>query len=113
MSQETNFPQGISVPAAHVGNVAPYVTASGARMAAGTSPITGIGTVQTGLASVLIAVASPHGPILAGSAGAFGAQVSATPGAAGALVLRSYDGGSATSVPSTQPGTVAWVAFGT
>lgn len=110
---ETNFPNGISVPASHVGNVMPNVVGTGYRLAHGTSQITGIGTVATGLSSVLMAVCAPHGPILAGSAGAFGAQLSATPGASGALVLRSYDGGSATSIASTQPGTVAWIAIGT
>lgn len=110
---DTNFPNGISIPAGHVGSVAPFVGRTGARIAAGTAPITGIGTVATGLTSVLLAVCSPHGPLLAGSAGAFGAQLTATPGAAGAVVLTSYDGGSATSVQSTQPGTVAWLAIGT
>jgi hypothetical protein len=105
---ETSFPNGVSVDAGHVGNVPAYVTAAGARFAAGTAIVSGgSALVGTGLTSVTFALASAYG-LLAGTADFD--QVSAQPTSGGSIFIRSQSGGGTASVSA---GTAAWFAVGT
>lgn len=110
---ETTFPNGIDVNAGHVGNVPAYVTADGARIAAGTAILSNAGTadVTTGLTTVTFAQATPYGALssTAGTVGGFvGANVEVK--SAGVLLLRGYD---QMGTASTAAGTVSWIAIGT
>lgn len=110
---ETNFPNGLSVPAGHVGNVVPNVTATGLREAAGSAVLSNAGTVDvtTGLTTVLYVQATPAGPLssTAGTTGGF-VSVAAQIKAAGVIMLKGYDQqGTASAVI----GTAFWRALGT
>lgn len=107
---ETNFPNGISVEAGHVGLVAPF-TATGLRQAAGSAAIAGgSANVASGLTSVLYAQVTRLGPLAAG-AGTAGAFVTATAQPSGAnIIVRGYD---VQGTVSDAAGTVFWHAIGT
>lgn len=109
----TSLPNGLSVDAAHVGNVPAYVTGDGARFAAGTVLVAaGSADVTTGLTTVAFAVATVLGP-LSSTAGTVGgvAFAAADPGVtAGNLDVRCYDQMGTASLAS---GTVTWLAIGT
>ena len=110
---ESNFPNGVSVSSGHVGNVAPIVTATGLRMAAGSAVLSNAGTVDvaTGLTTVLYAQATPSG-LLSSTAGTIAgfSSVTASPKASGTLMLKGYDQmGTASGVI----GTAFWMAIGT
>lgn len=109
---ETVFPNGVDVNAGHVGNVPAYVTADGARVAAGTTIVTaGSVTVATGLTTVAYAVACPYGQ-LASTAGTVGGFVVATAAveSGGSVTIRGYDQQGTASLTA---GTAAWWAVGT
>lgn len=109
---ETNFPNGISIPADHVGSVAPIVTATGLRVAAGSAVLSNAGTVDvvTGLQTVLYAQATPCGAL--SSAGTVGGFVTPTVTikASGTIMVKGYD---QMGTASTAAGTVFWHAIGT
>lgn len=109
---ETRFPNGLDVDSGHAGNVPAYVTADGARLAAGTAILSNAGTVDvtTGLTTVLFAQATPYGPpSAAGTAGGY-ASVNVEVKSAGVLLLRGVD---QMGTASTASGTASWFAIGT
>lgn len=108
----TGLPNGVDINAAHTGNVAPYVTADGARFAAGSAVVTaGSVNVATGLSSVLYAVASTAGAVssTAGTANGF-VSVTAQAISGGTIILRGVDG---MGTASDAAGTAYWFAVGT
>lgn len=108
---ETNFPNGISIPAAHVGSVTPNVTATGAREAWGTTivPSGTAGTaVSSGLTTVTYVVCSPYQASGVPAAGF--SHAAASPASGGSL---QFFGVSGAGTASTANGTVAWRAVGT
>lgn len=110
---ETNFPNGVSIPAGHVGSVTPNVSATGQRVAEGSAVLSNAGTVDvaTGLTTVLYVQATPVGPLssTAGTVAGF-ATVAVQIKAGGTIMLKGYDQmGTASAVA----GTVFWRATGT
>lgn len=110
---ETNFPNGVSVPSGHVGNVAPIVTTTGLRFAAGSAVLSNAGTVDvnTGLTSVLYVQATPSG-LLASTAGTAGGFAIATAQikSGATVMIKGYD---ALGTASSVIGTAFWFAVGT
>lgn len=107
---ETNFPNGVSIPAGHVGNVTPNVIGTGKREAWGTVVVpSGAGGTQiaSGLTTVEFVQASPYnaGAAVAGYAGVH----ASSPGGGSVLLI----GVSSAGTASTASGTATWRAVGT